>query len=297
MEEGVRIYQRGDDYLAKSWRLGPSVVEAIDTALRHGLTALLQNGHPQASKRGKQGDGAVYISFARAENEYWVMTLNERSPSNPKRRWDVTSVLINKTYRHVLKEAGILFAIEPFRNASNVMVAVEHLDSALRACVRFADAHAVRSGRRGLTGVYPGFRDEADIERWLMENLGKAQLGRSVDIIGRQVQVEAGIIDILLRDSTTGGLIILEVKQGRAQRRDVESQLARYVNSPMIRNQALGKPIVGCLIAEAVPQAVREAAANSPVPMMAFEIVWTSVGQVELKPVVGTSLIGRAEVG
>lgn len=286
----MRVTQGGDFYLAKGWRLGESVVQTIDLALGHGLTAMLQNGHPQASKRGFQGDGAVYMSFARTPAEYWVMAINDKSPSNTKDRSDVGTVLINKTYRHVLEEAGIPHEVETFRNASNIAVALEHADAALIACVPFAPLHGRRKGRRSVEGTYPGFRDEADIERWLMENLerpGESFLGRPIRIVGRQIPVGVGIVDILLSDQRTGGLIALEVKQGRAQPCDVDEQLMRYLNSAQLRTRGNGMPVLGCLVAEKVEHSVRTAVAHCGAPITAFEIKWLGSGSVSMNRVAG----------
>lgn len=287
--EGILVEQAGDAYIARHFALSDDVIHVVELALRYGLTCMMQNGHPQASKRGAKGDGAVYLSFARAPDEYWVLTLDDRLQGERiKPRAFVKQVLINKRYRHALEEAGIPHQMEPFRNASNVHVPIEYAELALAASVSYLDVHAVRGGKRGLKGAYPGFRDEADIERWLMEHLHNQIItGREVEIIDRQFRVKSGIVDILLIDKQTGNLCVLEVKQGRAQPEDVTEQLARYLSCPEIRRIAGGKVAVGLLVAEKIGATVRKAVAASTAPIVAYEIEWIRGDSVRLDRVAG----------
>ncbi|RMF92411.1 MAG: DUF91 domain-containing protein [Candidatus Schekmanbacteria bacterium] len=284
---GLLISQGGDSYVAKEWRLTQPVIDMIELALKYGLVCLIQNGHPQTSKREPKGDGAEYISFARKPNELSPVVLNANSPSNKKYRTDVKQVLFRKHYRHVLKQADIPFKVENFRNASNIEVPVEYVEEAIKACQPYFDIHAPKKGKRGIAGEYPGFRDEADIERWLMENLDDNSFDRRIQVIDRQVRVEGGIIDILIKDKDSGGLVILEVKQGRAQPVHVEEQIPRYLTSPYIQNLANGKPVTGCLVAELIESSVKKAIENSPHHIVGYEIKWQATEKVTLNKVVG----------
>ncbi|MBI5376409.1 MAG: DUF91 domain-containing protein [Candidatus Schekmanbacteria bacterium] len=288
VDRGLLISQGGDAYVAKEWRLTQQVIKIIEIALQNGLVSLIQNGHPQPSKREPMGDGAEYLSFGRVPNELCLMVLNKNSPTNPNSRTDVKKVLFRKHYRHVLKQSDIPFEVEKYRNASNIEVPVDYVEKAIKACLPYLDIHAPRKGRRGHPEKYPGFSEEADIERWLMENLDEHSLGRKIRVIDRQVRVETGLIDILLQDKVSEGLIIFEVKQGRAQPIHVEEQIARYLTSPYIQNLANGKPVIGCLVAELVESTVKKAVENSQHPIVAFEIKWDSPKNVTLKRVAGS---------
>ena len=248
---------------------------------------MIQNRHPQPSKRAPMGDGAVYLSFARCATEYWVLGLNDNAGPDSRSRSDVQRVLFNKKYRSALVQADIPFQHEKFRNASNIEVQVEYVDAAINACLPYLDSHALQRGKGGIGGTYPGFRDEADIERWLMENMSEQLLGRRLSIVARQKRIDVGIIDILLRDEVTGGLVVLEVKQGRAQPVHVLEQLARYVASPDLKRLASGRPVFGCLVAELIEETTRAAIEGSPMPIVGFTVSWKSNDKVSIRRAAG----------
>ena len=290
-QNGVLVEQGQDSYLARHWTLSTDLIGIVDLAIAKGLPCLMQNRHPQASKRGTKGDGAVYLSFARNNYEYWVMTVDDHSSAAGRKPWGtINTVLINKQYRHALEEDSVPHAIEPFRNASNIQVPIEHAEAALCACMKYVESHSPREGRSGHRGIYPGFRDEADIERWLMENLDRGMpLGRHIEIVDRQVRLDSGsgIIDILLRDTATGGAIVFEVKQVRAQPEDITSQLRRYVTSDYIRQRFGSINAVGCLVAEKIERSVVQVVNSCDFPAVAFEIKWCANGEVNINLVAG----------
>lgn len=286
---GQEIEGERQEYLVRGWAMSPSLRRVIDVALAHGLTCLLQNGHPQSSKRGLLGDGAVYLSFARRPEEYWVLVVNDRSgkptPSGGLRT-SVDMVLFNHHYRHALEQAGVEHAIEPYRSASNMEVPVAALEQALAACAPYIAHHAPRSGKRGAQGAYPGFRDEADIERHLWQRLqtDRCFLGRAITPIERQLRIANGFIDILVRDDASGGIIVIEIKQGRAQKDAVLTQLPRYVQHDDIRALAAGRPIAGVLVAEHIDAGVIAACQHLNIPerVLAVEVAWKGPASISL---------------
>ena len=286
-EGGLLVKQGHEAYLARDWRLTKSVLEVVETALNRGLVCMIQNRHPQPSKRAPMGDGAIYLSFARSATEYWVLGLNDNAGPDRRSRCDVRRVLFNKNYRSALVQADVPFQHEKFRNASNLEVPVEYVDAAINACLPYLKIHALQRGKGGVEGSYPGFRDEADIERWLMENMSDELLGRRVSIIARQKRIDVGIIDILLRDDETGGLVVLEVKQGRAQPVHVLEQLTRYLASPDMKTLASGRPVFGCLVAELLEETTRAAIERSPVPIVGFTINWKSNDKILIRRAAG----------
>ncbi len=76
---GLRVRQNDEAYIARGWKLTPSVLAVVEMALSYGLGCMIQNRHPQTSKREPMGDGAIYLSFARKSTEHWVLCLNCRS--------------------------------------------------------------------------------------------------------------------------------------------------------------------------------------------------------------------------
>lgn len=287
IEDGLRVRQGDDAYMARGWNLTNSVLDIVEMALRHGLICMIQNRHLQPSKREPMGDGAVYLSFSRSANEYWVLGLNDNAGLNRRSRSNVVRVLFNKMYRHALIYADIPFQVEKFRNASNIEVPVEFVERAMTACLPYLDSHARQRGKSGVPGDYAGFRDEADIERWLMENLNNRLLGRAFSILGRQMRIDVGIVDILLRDETTEGLIVVEVKQGRSQPVHVVEQLARYLSSQDLALIAKGRPILGCLVAELIEATTKAAVERIGKPIVAYSITWRGRSNVKMNKVAG----------
>ena len=285
---GVLVRQDGDAYVAKDWVLSESVMKVVETALRYGLACMIQNRHPQPSKREPMGDGAIYLSFARRSTEYWVLGLNDNAGLNRHSRSSVQRVLFNKNYRHALIQADIPFQVEKFRNASNIEVPFQHLEDAVKACLPYLDTHAHQRGKSGVEGDYPGFRDEADIERWLMEHTDDKTFGRALSIVGRQVRTEVGIIDILARDNESDNFVVIEVKQGRAQPVHVEEQLTRYLSSEYMAQLSKGKPTVGVLVAELMEASTCEAIKNSSKPILGFTVEWRTDRRVLVKRVAGS---------
>ena len=284
---GLRVRQGDEAYIARGWKLTQSVLAIVEMALSHDLGCMIQNRHPQTSKREPMGDGAVYLSFARKSTEHWVLGLNENAGSDRQSRTTVVRALFNKNYRHALVQADIPFQVEKFRNASNIEVPIEFAEKAVKACLPYLDSHARQKGKGAIEGEYPGFRDEADIERWLMENLNKTTLGRAVSILGRQVRIDVGIIDILARDELTGAIVVIEVKQGRAQPIHVVGQLARYLASKDIARIAKGSRIVGMIVAELIESTTKNAIEQSTSNLLGYTIEWRSSRKVVVKNVAG----------
>lgn len=287
VDGGLQVRQADDAYLARDWRLTDSVLHVIEVAQRYGLVCMIQNRHPQASKREPFGDGAIYLSFSRSAHEYWVLGLNDNAGSTSSSRSDVIRVLFNKNFRHALIQANVPFQVEKFRNASNIEVPVEYVENATKACIPYLDFNAQQRGKSGVPGQYPGFRDETDIERWLMEYLTSNLIDRKISVLGRQVRIDVGIIDILLRDEEVQGLIVVEVKQGRAQPVHVEKQLARYLTSPYLASIAKGGPITGCLVAELIESTTKDAIERIGSGLVAYSITWHSSSNVTMRRVAG----------
>lgn len=284
---GLRVRQGDDSYIARGWKLTQSVLAVVEVALSHGLGCMIQNRHPQSSKREPAGDGAVYLSFARKPTEHWVLGLNENAGADRQGRSNVVRALFNKNYRHALVQADIPFQVEKFRNASNIEVPIEFAEHALKACLPYLDSHAGQKGKGGIEGEYPGFRDEADIERWLMENLNEGTFGRGLSIVGRQVRIDVGIIDILARDELTDSIVVIEVKQGRAQPTHVVAQLARYIASEDVARIANGFPVKGMIVAELIESTTKDAIERSASNLLGYTIEWRSSRSVVVEKVAG----------
>jgi len=90
---------------------------------------------------------------------------------------------------------------------------------------------------------------ERDVEEFIAANLGGLEEG--LTLVDRQVETEAGRIDILARDRT-GTPVIVELKVGEAGDRAV-GQLARYLGW---WRKAKREPVRGYLIAAEIPETV-----------------------------------------
>ncbi len=98
---------------------------------------------------------------------------------------------------------------------------------------------------------------ERDIEDHLVHHLDRIEKG--LTLVGRQVIIDVGRIDILAQDAN-GQRVVIEVKVGEAKDSAV-GQIARYLGWYA---RADGKPARGILIAAEFPEGVRYAATAIP---------------------------------
>ena len=104
---GLRIGQAGKAYLSKGWELSQEVCAVFETAFSHGITCLIQRGHPSESKLYETGSTLDYISFSPSPEHYWVFALDMDSCSDARSRRRPHRVKFKKVYRHILRANGI----------------------------------------------------------------------------------------------------------------------------------------------------------------------------------------------
>ncbi|MBK9578949.1 MAG: DUF91 domain-containing protein [Fibrobacteres bacterium] len=275
--EGVVVRQFGDAYVARNWRLTDDVIAKIKICLGSGLKAMIQVRHPEYANRMPKGDGVIYFSFARSEKEMWIVVFNDNSPFPKKRPFDnVSTVLINKRFRHFLTAGDIPWVTEKGRSACNVEIPCEFLETAIASCLKgmegdFQKNLSILGDQKG------GFRGESDIEKWLMENL-EDRSGGQLEIIGRQVRLENGIIDILAIDKDSDQVLIIEVKQQRAVSSVVEEQIPRYLASQRVMGICKNRRAIGVLVAEEIPESIRRLIREHSLPLRGYEIKWSQNG-------------------
>ena len=61
-------------YKARGWKITAQLVLFVDLCIQHGLTFAIQNSHPQPKHRGRDSDGAPYISFGREYVDGWLFS-------------------------------------------------------------------------------------------------------------------------------------------------------------------------------------------------------------------------------
>ena len=285
---GILVSQNGAAYIARKWRLTEQVVEVVQWALDSGLCWLIQNGHPKESHRYPHGNGGEYIAFSPVQENLWVFAIDQQSPTNSKERMDVRRAVFQKKYRAIFNEHGIRFRAEPSVN-KNLLVELSDLREAIAVAASVARDIGTIGGSRKILGSYKGFIDEAHLQGRLLKYWDRINFGRSFDCLASEHRISNGRrIDILARDRESGAVVVLELKQQVAKETVISEQIIPYVKDAALQEYAKSRGSVawGCLIAEQIPQKVREAVWACSHPVVAFEASWIEEG-VLLKKVAG----------
>jgi len=122
----------------------------------------------------------------------------------------------------------------------------------------------------------PGFITEYDIQRALMFAWQKTPFGEEgMELIGDEVPVDDGPnprrIDLLARDKVGDNILIIELKRAEAPLSAV-NQVVGYIDALRARADFSSAAIRGAIIAERIPEPVRDAArANG---LTTYEISW-----------------------
>ena len=285
---GILVSQNRTAYIARKWQLTKPVVEVVQWALDSGLHWLIQNGHPKESHRYPHGNGGNYIAFSPVQENLWVFAIDEQSPSSTKERSDVRQAVFQKKYRAVFDEHGIRFKTES-RNTRNLLVEHSDLREAIAVAGSVSRDIGTIGGSRRIIGSYRGFIDEAHLQGRLLKFWDAIDFGRPLECLASEYRISNGRrIDILARDRATGAVVVLELKQQSANETVIMDQIVPYLEDSSLRIQSSkqGRSPWGCLIAEQVPQKVREAVRACSHSIVAFEAIWTEDG-VSLKNVAG----------
>ncbi len=84
-------------------------------------------------------------------------------------------------------------------------------------------------------------------------------IGRKLGLVGRQYETTVGPIDLLVKDVTSGQLVVIELKKGRSADR-VFGQLSRYMGW-VRQNLAEGNAVSGVIVAATIDEKLKAAKA------------------------------------
>jgi hypothetical protein len=284
--EGLEILQGGRAYIARDWRLAGGVVAVIETALAHGLTCLIRNEHPKENMLLPSTKGADYIGFSRKRNGRWVFVLDYYSCLNRKKGTPRTlpfQLTFYITFKADLEKHGIPITAMGAANGRGVLVDVEHLGAAINACLPNYGLTGSYTGPRGGETTIEGFVYEGNLQARMLRYWSGCRFGRTLEVIDQEVAFNGNRLDILACDREAGHLVIIELKHPKAEP-SVVAQLGRYLEEFRLTPQGNGRPLLGAVVAETIPDSTRQAALSSPWPISLFQARWTSDG-VALSPV------------
>lgn len=128
IDGALQITQDGRTYLARNWKLTDELVDVIEIALSHGLTALWRKNHPRDAfcDHGSRFEvGSHHIGFSRNHNESWVFVADRSStPPFPRR------IIFNKKLASYLMNQHQQFQYET-GGGHNLIVPRDQLEACL----------------------------------------------------------------------------------------------------------------------------------------------------------------------
>lgn len=133
--------------------------------------------------------------------------------------------------------------------------------------------------RRRLSLTTEGLLEDLIVEHW-----SDLDLGTDLEYVGRQIPCGSiGILDILARDSSTDGFVVIELKRGQGHD-ETFGQLSRYMGCiAENKDQPEGVPVRGIIIAAEITPKLEAAAKTNPnVRLVEYAI------RIELSPKGGT---------
>ena len=269
LSDGLLVRQGDEAYVARNWRLSPTVEELIETAIDAGLGCMIRDDHPRRNSRWPNPRGVVYVAFSPASTLQWSLAIDT---SNPK-TGNFGFGAFNGKYHEQFLAAGIPFKFEGRnKTAGHLVVQRDLVMPTLQALATFD--HSVLAMNRTAHNGH-GFTTENVIQRSLMVGWADTPWGERYDIIQDEFPVDGGLtsrrIDILARDCRTGDWLIIELKRAEANVAAVR-QVEDYLLALGRRDDFAYGAFRGVLVAERMPTAVKDVAARSGVEL--YEIEW-----------------------
>ena len=260
VEDGLLVHQYDDAYVARRWRLSDNTMELVQTAVQSGLRWMIRERHPQPHARWPSGKGRVHLAFSPTREDQWSVAIDTVNASGD----NFGKAVFNGKYHQQFVERDIAFEFEKRnRGAGHMEVKRPDVLPAIRLLARFN--HSVLYLGRGAE-LADGFSTEYDIQRSILQRWDETPLSELAALEGHEVPVDPGAnprrIDILGRNADTGDWLIVELKRAEA---DVEAirQLRGYLAALEQRDDFRGGELLGVLVAERIPDAVKDAARNT----------------------------------
>lgn len=121
---------------------------------------------------------------------------------------------------------------------------------------------------------------EKQIEDYLFGNVDWIgdQIGAKLELVGRQVSTTVGPMDILCKNKSNGGYVVVELKKGRTGDK-VYGQCSRYMGW-VKTNLAAGKPVEGVIIGRTIDDKLRMAVEGHPTKVSLIQFSMKLSGNV-----------------
>ncbi len=269
VREGLLVQQHGEAYIARNWMLSEPVIELIQTAMSSGLTWMIRTDHPRQNARMPNRRGVVYLAFSPTQHQQWSMAIDSVRPKSGAYGHGV----FNGKYHEQFVESGIPFKFEARNKTSgHLVVAREDVLTTLEALASL-DHRVLDLGRTARE--HDGFATEYEIQKAVMDGWATSPFGSRYKIVQDEYPIDGGLnsrrIDVLATDTSSGDWLVVEIKRAEANM-DALHQLEDYLLSLGKKDEFAFGEIVGALVAERVPQAVREAAGHAGIS--AYEVTW-----------------------
>jgi hypothetical protein len=269
VEGGVLVRQGGEAYIARNWRVTPSVEKLIEAALASGLGYMIRDDHPRRNSRWPNTRGVVYLAFSPKADGQWSLAIDTfRAKSG-----EYGHAVFNGKYHEQFVTADIPFTFEARNKTSgHLVVARDYVIPTLEALSRF-DHSVLALNRKAHEG--DGFTTEYVIQHEILTKWDQTPWSERYDVVQDEYPVDGGLtsrrIDILARDRVTGDWLIIELKRAEAKAAAVH-QVAEYLLALGKQDKFVHGRLNGVLVAERIPHTVRTLAREESVA--AYEVSW-----------------------
>lgn len=267
--EGLLVRQGSEAYIARNWRLTPTVQELIDAATEAGLGCMIRDDHPRRNARLPNIRGVVYIAFSPSSQTQWSLAID----SFHLGRGDFGVAVFNSKYQTQFYAKGIPFNFEARnRGAGHLVVARRDVIPTVTALKDF-DHSVLALNRAPHSGE--GFTTEYVLQRQIMMHWSMTPWAEDCDIVQDEFPVDGGLtsrrIDILARDRCNGDWLVIELKRAEASAAAVH-QVVGYLGALARRDDFIHGRLHGVLVAERFSKAAIAAAEAENVAL--YEAQW-----------------------
>ena len=267
---GLLVRQYDEAYVARNWRLTPSVIELVETCLGSGLHWMIRTDHPRRNSRWPNPRGVVYLAFSTTEDDQWSLAID----SWRSNRDDYSRAVFNGKYQTQFFQHDIPFDFEKRnKGAGHMEVARELVIPTIRKLGTFD--HNVLQMFRPQPDT-EGYGTEYDIQRDLLVNWTQTVLAQEgYNVVQDEFPVDGGLtsrrIDILSQHPSSQAWLIVELTRAEANHAAV-AQVADYLRALGTKDEFNSGRLEGCLIAERIPEPIAKACEAEGI--RAYEINW-----------------------
>lgn len=269
-EHGLLVRQYDQAYVARNWRLTPSVVELVETCLGSGLRWMIRTDHPRRNSRWPNPRGVVYLAFSPTEDDQWSLAID----SWRSNRDDYGRAVFNGKYQTQFFQHDIPFDFEKRNKGAGHMEVTRELVIPTIRKLSTLDHNVLQMFRP--QPDTEGYGTEYDIQRDLLVNWVQTVFAQEgYNVVQDEFPVDGGLtsrrIDILSQHASSQDWLIIELKRAEANHAAVV-QVADYLLALGKKDEFNSGRLEGCLIAERIPEPIARACEAEGI--RAYEVSW-----------------------